>query len=78
MTEAASNSIPAEQLSKLVARLFIAAGLPQDAAQTVAEGLTDADLEGMPSHGVMLTDMYIDRIQQGSVSLETSGVIVSS
>lgn len=77
MTEAASNSIPAEQLSKLVARLFIAAGLPQDAAQTVAEGLTDADLEGMPSHGVMLTDMYIDRIQQGSVSLETSGVIVS-
>ncbi len=70
-------SVPAAQLSALVARLFVAAGLSETAAQTVADGLTDADLEGVPSHGVMLTDMYVARIRQGSVSLEDSGVIVS-
>ncbi len=77
MTDGVSTSVAAEQLSELVARLFTAAGLPKGAARTVAEGLTDADLEGMPSHGVMLTDMYVERIRQGSVSLEASGVITS-
>ena len=42
----------------------------QCAAATVARGLVEADLEGLPSHGVMLVDMYIEpaaerlRIQQ--------------
>jgi len=70
-------TIAADQLSALVARLFIAAGVPDSAASTVAEALVDADLEGQSSHGVMLVEMYIDRIRKGSVSLKQAGEIVS-
>jgi LDH2 family malate/lactate/ureidoglycolate dehydrogenase len=77
MTKSDVISVPSVQLSDLVARLFVAAGLSESAAKTVADGLTDADLEGIPSHGVMLVDMYVARIRQGSVSLRESGVIVS-
>ena len=61
-----SGAVPiaADQLSALVARLFVAAGVPNFAANTVAGALVDADLEGQSSHGVMLVDMYLDRIAQ--------------
>jgi LDH2 family malate/lactate/ureidoglycolate dehydrogenase len=39
--------------------------------------LVEADLEGLSSHGVMLIDMYIERLRQGSVSRNTSATIVS-
>jgi LDH2 family malate/lactate/ureidoglycolate dehydrogenase len=39
--------------------------------------LVAADLEGIASHGVMLVPMYIDRINQGSVSPRSVGDIVS-
>ena len=64
-------SIPAEKLREFVVGLFVAAGVPADAARVVAEGLVEADLEGLPSHGVMLTDMYIERLLKGSVSRGT-------
>lgn len=70
-------SIEADRLSALVARLFAAAGVPERAATTVAEALVDADLEGQSSHGVMLVEMYLDRIRKGSVSLKQAGEIVS-
>ena len=35
-------------------------------AAMVARGLVDADLDGLSSHGVMLVDMYIERLQKGS------------
>jgi LDH2 family malate/lactate/ureidoglycolate dehydrogenase len=69
--------IAAEDLSALVARLFVAAGLGEAEAQRVAQGLVDADLEGLPSHGVMLTDMYLDRLRAGSISTKSAGDIVS-
>ena len=69
--------IAADQLSALVARLFVAAGIPDTAAITVARALVDADLEGQSSHGVMLVEMYLDRIRKGSVSLKQAGEIVS-
>ena len=74
-----SGAVPiaADQLSALVARLFVAAGVPDSAAKTVAGALVDADLEGQSSHGVMLVDMYLDRIRKGSVSLKQAGEIVS-
>ena len=77
MTQSHGVTIAADQLSALVARLFVAAGIPQRAAQTAAGALVDADLEGVPSHGVMLVDMYLDRIRRGSVSTEEAGVVVS-
>ncbi|HZP70672.1 MAG TPA: Ldh family oxidoreductase [Pseudolabrys sp.] len=75
MTEA--FSIEAGRLSGLVARLFSAAGVPDTAARTVAEALVEADLEGQSSHGVMLVELYLDRIRKGSVSLRQAGEIVS-
>lgn len=70
-------SIRAEELAALVARLFAAAGLSERAAKVVAEGLVDADLEGLPSHGVMLVDMYLARIRAGSVSPREAAEVVS-
>ena len=70
-------TVHADHLSALVARLFAAAGIPDRAARTAADALVEADLEGVSSHGVMLVDMYLDRIRNGSVSKEEAGVIVS-
>lgn len=72
-----SIKIGADELVELVARIFVAAGVPGNAAEKVASGLVDADLEGQSSHGVMLVDMYLDRIRHGSVSLQVAGEVIS-
>src|SRR3954463_867541 len=69
--------IPAEPLTRFVADVFTATGVPADAAARVAEGLVEADLEGLPSHGVMLVDMYVERLRQGSVARTISATVVS-
>ncbi|MGN6573070.1 MAG: Ldh family oxidoreductase [Pseudolabrys sp.] len=73
----APGHVSASDLSGFIARLFAAAGLPDAAAAEVASGLVDADLEGLASHGVMLVDMYIGRIRQGSVSRRPEAAVVS-
>jgi LDH2 family malate/lactate/ureidoglycolate dehydrogenase len=75
--QAGPATIPAKQLAAFVARLFVATGLSASAAEKVANGLVDADLEGLASHGVMLTDMYIERLQGGSVSKEPAAAMIS-
>src|SRR5262249_8515300 len=75
MTGGVTVSAPA--LGARVARLFVAAGIPQQAARAAADALVDADLDGVPSHGVMLMDMYLDRIRRRSVSAEEKAVVVS-
>jgi LDH2 family malate/lactate/ureidoglycolate dehydrogenase len=59
------------------ARVFTALGLPEDAAAAVAEGLVDADMRGIPSHGLMLVPMYAERIQAGSVTTATEAETVT-
>ncbi len=77
MTMDGARVIPAERLGAFVADLFAAVGVPPAAAATVAEGLVDADLDGLHSHGVMLTDLYVERLRQGSVSTRETASIVS-
>src|SRR5688572_22707743 len=77
MTKSVPLRISADDLTALVGRLFVAAGLSREAASTVAGGLVEADLEGVPSHGVMLVDMYLDRIRRGSVSTQETVEVVS-
>jgi LDH2 family malate/lactate/ureidoglycolate dehydrogenase len=72
-----ARTIPADRLFAFVADLFTAAGVPRGAAAQVADGLVDADLEGLHSHGVMLIDMYIERLRHGSVSKREAASIVS-
>ena len=74
---AAALTVSADELCALVARMFTACGLPPDAASRVAAGLVEADLEGLASHGVMLVDMYIERIRRGSVSTRGEATVVS-
>jgi LDH2 family malate/lactate/ureidoglycolate dehydrogenase len=77
MTTAEAITVSAEALRALIGRMFVACGLEAVAAHRLAEGLVDADLDGVPSHGVMLVDMYIERIRAGSVSAKTEAEIVS-
>lgn len=74
---AVSDSIAALELSGFIARLFAAVGLSDQASAEVATGLVEADLEGLTSHGVMLVDMYIERLRQGSVSRGENATVVS-
>lgn len=77
MTSKDGINIGADDLAELVAQLFVATGVSESAARTVAGALVESDLEGQASHGVMLVGMYIDRIRNGSVSLEELGEVVS-
>ncbi len=77
MTTMDAVTVSAEQLRALITRMFAACGLATPAAQRLAAGLVDADLEGASSHGVMLVDMYIERIRRGSVSTKDQADIVS-
>ena len=77
MTQLGGVTIPAAQLTAFVTRLFVAAGISERSAQLVAEALVDADLQGVSSHGVMLIDMYLDRIRGGSVSTAEEAAVIS-
>jgi LDH2 family malate/lactate/ureidoglycolate dehydrogenase len=69
--------IPAPDLLAATARIFGALGVPAGAASAVAEGLIDADMRGIPSHGLMLVPMYAERIGAGSVTTATEGEVVA-
>ncbi len=69
-------AVPAPGLAKFVAQLFVAAGVHEPAAAAVADGLVEAELDGLSSHGVMLIDMYIERLRRGSVSRKTKAEVV--
>jgi LDH2 family malate/lactate/ureidoglycolate dehydrogenase len=77
MTVALPILVPANDLIALVSRIFVAAGMAEQSATKIAEGLVQADLEGLPSHGVMLIDMYIDRLRAGSITTRESAEVVS-
>ena len=72
-----SVRIPAPDLLAATARVFGALGLSEAAAAAVAEGLVDADMRAVPSHGVMLVPMYAQRIGAGSVTTATEGEVVT-
>lgn len=77
MTAASPSTIPAEDIARLVARIFVAAGSAEADARRIAQGLVEADLEGLHSHGIMLAELYVERMRAGSVSARHSAEIVS-
>jgi LDH2 family malate/lactate/ureidoglycolate dehydrogenase len=52
-------------LVDLVSALFVRVGVPEQQARVVAESLVDADRRGLPSHGVLLVPMYVERLEKG-------------
>ncbi len=77
MSSGRSLRIPAPALLAATTRVFAALGLPGPAAAAVAEGLVEADMRGIPSHGLMLVPMYSERIQAGSVTTATEAETVA-
>lgn len=69
--------IDATALAVLVAALFHASGISTAAAQLVADSMVEADMSGQASHGVMLVDMYLQRLRNGSISRRETGDVVS-
>lgn len=73
----AADRIDPAWLRSAVGAVFVAEGYSPNAAGIVAANLVDADLAGVPSHGVMLLPMYIDRIRAGSVSRFEEGEVIA-
>jgi LDH2 family malate/lactate/ureidoglycolate dehydrogenase len=76
VAEAGPVRVDVVKLATAVADIFRALGIAEPQARIVAEDLVLADQEGVGSHGVMLLPMYVERLQKGSVSKETSGTVV--
>lgn len=71
------SRIDAELLVSAAAAVLTGAGVGERSARTVASALVDGDLRGIPSHGLMLLPMYVDRLRAGSVStVDEAQVIV--
>ena len=78
------DTVEADVLTTFVAALFVAAGASGRDATIVARSLVESDLQGQASHGVMLVDMYVDRLLNGSIAVhgepeitaEKDGVVV--
>ena len=71
-----SGVYPADVLRCFAGDLLEAAGAPPGHAALVATALVDADIEGLPSHGLLQLPMYLDRIAGKSVDPEAEGEIV--
>lgn len=63
-----SIEVDADAVRRVLTRLFAAVGLSDKAAARMAEALVEADLEGLPSHGVMQAEIYLKRLKLGSAS----------
>ena len=59
--------IKAETLRAFASEAFRKVGVPEQDAADLAEILVEADLRGVDTHGMMLLQVYIQRIQQGHI-----------
>src|ERR1700751_1941665 len=69
--------VPAAQLAKFVTRAFVAAGLPEAQAQTVARYRVEADLRGSDTHGVIRLPLYIRRLCAGGINAKPNIRVIS-
>ena len=62
-------SVSAETLQQQIEAILIAWGVADEPAAKAAEGLTDADLHGVDSHGIGLMPVYDQRRGQGRINV---------
>jgi ureidoglycolate dehydrogenase (NAD+) len=67
MSAAALSRIPADALRRLTADLFIARGMREEDAQTVAQALVWADVRGIDTHGVSRLPQYFGFMDRGDL-----------
>ncbi len=65
----AGERVPAATLASFIARALAAAGLPQADAEAVAGLMTEADLRGSDTHGVIRLPLYLRRIRAGGINV---------
>jgi LDH2 family malate/lactate/ureidoglycolate dehydrogenase len=65
-----------DAIENYVAEIFTKLGVDVESAHITAEAIVAADVEGIPSHGVMLVPMYVDRLIAGSVSTKSEPTVV--
>ncbi|MDB5931225.1 MAG: lactate dehydrogenase [Polaromonas sp.] len=68
MNDQPSPRMPVAELQAFVTSIFMAAGLGEDDARTMAGSLVAADLRGTHSHGVIRLPFLVDRLLQGGAN----------
>ena len=58
-----------EALAGFIARAFVATGMPEADASTVAALMTEAELQGSDGHGAIRLAPYVKRIRAGGINL---------
>jgi LDH2 family malate/lactate/ureidoglycolate dehydrogenase len=66
----ADARVPAARLATFISRALAAAGLSQADAEITASLMTEADLRGSDTHGVIRLPLYIRRIRAGGIKAE--------
>jgi LDH2 family malate/lactate/ureidoglycolate dehydrogenase len=66
----ATVMVTAEAARRYCAAVFERAGLPARDAACVAEGLVDADLRGVTTHGLVRFPVYVERLRRGVVTAQ--------
>ncbi len=61
------ETIPSRRAGAVSRRVFEAHGTPAQEAQTVARLLVQADLMGLPSHGILRVLQYVEDICRGVI-----------
>ena len=72
-----TTRVPADRIAAFIARSFIAAGLPDEDARTLAGLMVEADLRGSDTHGVIRLPLYIRRIRAGGINPRPNIRVVS-
>jgi LDH2 family malate/lactate/ureidoglycolate dehydrogenase len=72
-----SGAHDARELRAFAARLFAAAGMEGDKADTVAEILVDADLLGHTTHGLALAPRYLKELGEGAMTASGAPGVVT-
>jgi LDH2 family malate/lactate/ureidoglycolate dehydrogenase len=65
MNDHPTPTMPVAELQAFVISIFMAAGLSENDARTMAGSLVEADLRGTHSHGVIRLPFLVDRLLQG-------------
>jgi LDH2 family malate/lactate/ureidoglycolate dehydrogenase len=65
-----SGKFEPKSLRKFASDVLMKAGLPEEPARVVAEGLVEADLYGHSTHGLALLPDYVDEIATGGMAKE--------
>src|SRR5215469_14994491 len=72
-----TDRIPAERIEIFITGAFVAAGLPEADAQTLAKLMVEADLRGSDTHGVIRLPLYVRRIRAGGVNANPNIRLIS-